>query len=266
MKSLIFFISMVIAVSALTSTTKIKDGFDTVYGYQQKVTVYIDEKVQSESVNRLEVLIRPGAEPNTIIGRLKNLGDVPENATAEEIRLLKDIESPFKLDLSPDGTLLKIIGKKGEDRYSLKTKDSILGLLLQNVTQIEQYLNRVEARISNEDCKTFTRVEKNLKEIVFEVETKIRDCNNKTSLDGLVSDMSEFKVFYHLDKDDKKLTKAKSVIDITYLTSVAARFQTVLDLEYIRDDGLKEDIDLSVFVDHHTTSEIDELWKTPTTQ
>lgn len=250
----------------MTSTTKLKQGFDSVYGYQQKVTVYIDEKVQTETINQLEVLIRQGSEKNTIIGRLKNLGSVPENATEEERRVLKDIESPFKLVLSSDGTLLKIVGKKDEDRHALKTKDSILGLLLQNVTQIEQYLNRVEGRINNEDCKTFTRVEKNPKEIIFEVETKLRDCNNKTSLDGLVNGNSEFKVFYYLDNDDKKLTKARSVVDITYLTSVAARFQTILDLEYLRDDGLKDDLDVSTLVDQHTTSEIDELWKTPTTQ
>lgn len=252
------------AVSCLTSTAKFQDGFDSIYIYNQNVSTHIDEKLQSEAVTHLQLLVRPGTEKDSFVGRLKSVQEPPENITKEERDLINDIESPFKIVFTSDGQQSKIYTKENEHKYALKTKDSVLKLLLQNVTQIEEYLNRDETSIHDEDCQTLINVEKNDNEIIFETETKILDCNNKMALQGIVSDQSEFKLFYHLDKEDKKLIKAKSIIDLVYLTTVSARIKTVQGLEFVRFDGLKEDIDESTLIQAHTSDEIDDLWKTPT--
>uniref|UniRef100_A0A336KZG9 CSON002618 protein n=1 Tax=Culicoides sonorensis TaxID=179676 RepID=A0A336KZG9_CULSO len=250
-------------VSCLRSTSKLKDGYDSIYHYVQNVSTFIDNKLQTEAITQLEVALRPGAEPNTIVGRLKSVAIPPENITAEEKQLIAEIESPFRIVFTSDGQQAQIYTKKGENRYALKTKDSVLKLLLQNVTQIEGYLEREDTKIRDETCETVINVQKNENEIVFETETKILDCTNKTALSNIISDKSEFKLFYHLDKADKHLIKARSVIDLIYLTSVSARVDTIQDLDFIRFDGLKEDIDETVLIEGHTPEEIDELWKTP---
>lgn len=254
------------AVSCLISTTKLKEGFDSVYEYNQNVSTHIDGKLQTEALTHLQLLIRPGSSKNSVVGRLKSVQVPPENITKEDKDLINDIESPFRIVFTADGQPEKIFTKKDEHKYALKTKDSVLKLLLQNVTQIVAYLNRDEntwKNIRDEDCQTVVNVEKNEKEIVFETETKILDCNNKTALQGYVSEQSEFKLFYHLDKEDKKLVKGKSIIDLIYLTSVSARIKTVQELDFVRFDGLKEDIDENLLVQAHTPEEIDELWKQP---
>lgn len=233
------------------------------YVYNQNVSTYIDGKLQTEALTHLQVLIRPGSEPNSIVGRLKSVQAPPENITADEKNLIADIESPFRIVFTPDGQQAQIHTKKNEHRYALKTKDSVLKLLLQNVTQIEAYLNRAEDTIRDENCQTVIKVQKDAKEIVFETETKTLDCNNKNALQSYVSEQSEFKLFYHLDKEDKKLIKGKSIIDLIYLTSVSARINTIQELNFVRFDGLKEDIDVSLLVESHTPEAIDELWKTP---
>jgi len=167
MRFLIILLPLLATASALVSTTQIKEGLDNIYEYEQTVKTTIDNKPQSETHNKLEILIRHGSEPNSIVGRLKNLSPVPENITEDELRVLKDIESPFKLELTSDGLLKTLYGKKGEDRFALKTKDSIMALLLQNVTLIEEYLNRAEPIIRDEDCKSVTTLKKDAKEYVF---------------------------------------------------------------------------------------------------
>lgn len=250
-------------VSCLTSTAKLKDGFDSIYVYNQNVSTHIDDKQQSEALTHLQLLVRPGTEKDSFVGRLKSVQEAHENITKEERDLITDIESPFKIVFTADGQQSKIYTKQDEHKYALKTKDSVLKLLLQNVTQIESYLLRSDKSIQDEDCQTVIKVEKNDNEIVFETETKILDCNNKMALQGIVSEQSEFKLFYHLDKEDKKLIKGKSIIDLVYLTSVSARVKTVQELEFVRFDGLKEDIDESLLVQAHTSEEIDDLWKQP---
>lgn len=261
MKYIAILVSLFVAASALTSTSKIAKDADNFYVYHQTVKTYIDNQLQSETKNDIEILIRTGDEPLTIIGRLKNLNPIPENVTEDELHVLKDIESPFKLQLTSDGQPKILYGKEKEDRFSLKTKDSILSLLLQNITLIDEFLNTPETAIHNENCRTATHIEKNDKQIVYEIETKVLDCHNKTALEKVVSDDSKFKILYHLDKEDKKLVKANSVIDITYLTTVAARFETLQHLEYLKSDTKLETIDTSTCVEPHTPEEIDELWK-----
>ncbi|XP_063702329.1 uncharacterized protein LOC134832270 [Culicoides brevitarsis] len=259
--SILFLIPLLGAVSCLSITAKLKDGYDSVYVYYQNVTTHVDGKLQSEVLTHLHLFLRPGTEKETVVGRLQNLLVIPENVTAEDLSLIKEIESPFKIVFTADGKQSQIFTKKDEHKHALKTKDSVLKLLLQNVTQIDEYLLRSEKSLHDEDCQSFVHVEKKENEYVFETETKLHDCNNQTTLQGYVSDQSEFRLFYHLDAEDKKLIKAKSIIDLTYLTSVRARINTVQDMEFVRFDGLKEDIDENVLTEAHTSEQIDELWK-----
>lgn len=219
--------------------------------------------MQTEALTHLQLLIRPGPEKNSIVGRLKSVEEPPENITKEDQDLINDIESPFRIVFTTDGQQAKLFTKKDEHKYALKTKDSVLKLLLQNTTEIEAYLNRDEKNIRDEGCQTVINVEQTEKEIIFETETKILDCDNKTALQGYVSEQSQFKLFYHLDKADNKLIKGKSIIDLIYLTTVSARIKTVQKLDFVRFDGLKDDIDESLLIQAHTSDEIDELWKLP---
>lgn len=245
----------------LTSTSKLKDGYDSVYRYTQDLNVFIGENGNNPGYTHVDILLRKGSDEKTVIGQLRNYDIKNGNFSSDQLKL-EDLESPFRLDLGDDGEPLRMWTKKGEYPYSLKTKDSVLKLLFQNTTEIEQYLASKQSSIRDEKCQEVTFLRTTPSEYIFETQTKLLDCNGKQSLEGVASDQSEFKVFYHLDKQDKKLLKAKSIVNVYYLTTVAARFETIQNLEFVRFDGLTSDVDISALDEPHTSDEIDELWKT----
>lgn len=253
---------MIAFTSALQSTVKFRDGFDTVYRFIQDINVIIENGHNNQGYTKFDIVLRRQDE-KFVIGQLRNFDIKNGNFSADEA-LLKDLESPFRIELSGDGLPLYLWSKKDEGAYSLKTKDSVLKLLFPNNTETEQYLSSGKDSIRDEKCQEVTFSRNTDTEYIFEKETKFLDCNGKVSLQGVASDKTEFRVFYHLDKSDKKLLKAKSVVNVFYLTSVAARFETIQNLEFVNFDGLIKDINVSTLTQSHTSEEIDELWKTTT--
>lgn len=250
MKLLILCLIFAVSSNALKSTSKLKDGFDSIYSYTQNLTVFIDSAETTNSVTSFELIVRQSAE--SVTGQLRVVD--PTNLTDT---LLSEITSPFKIHLGPDGVPSEIWTKSNESFHALRVKSSIMKLLLQNATEIGDYIESNSTSITDDKCQDVTTVTQTDDEYIFKTDTKSLDCNGVEVLKGVASDETKFKVIYRLSKSDKGLSRAKSIINVVYLTSVAARFKTIQTLEFVRFDGLQAGIDDAVLVEKHTFEEIE---------
>lgn len=228
------------------------------------MSIFIDETQTGQYETSFELALRESKEPNALIGifrdfKIQSRGNLTEKD-------LEGVRSPFKVALTRDGLPHEIYGKKDESFYSKKIKASMLKLILQNATEIHDYLGRKQSMIVDEKCQEVTTVAQNANEYIFETKTKVLDCNGQSSLQGVNSEKSDFKVFYYLSKSDEKLQRVESVINVVYLTTVSARFETVQTAEFQDFDGLKTDIDESILVESHTPEDIDRLFESSQNQ
>lgn len=243
----------------MNAIAKLKKGYDSIYTYKQNVSIFIEESQTGQYETSFELALRESKESNALVGFFRDFKIQGGNNVTEKD--LDGLRSPFKVTVNTDGLPVEIWTKKDESLYSKKIKASILKLTLQNATEIHDYLGRNQSSITDDKCQEVTTVSQNKNEYIFETKAKNLDCNGMSSLQGVSSDKSDYKVFYYLTKDDEKLQKVNSTINVVYLTTVAARFETVQTADFKLYDGLLTDIDESVLIENHTPDDIDKLYE-----
>jgi hypothetical protein len=246
------------ALGLLTSTAKLKLAFDSVYAYSQNVTVFIQDEVASRGETQFEIVVRPTGDDTVLLGLLRNLQLSNGNFTEKQIA---DLNAPFKILLQDGGVASEIWTQQDEDVHALKFKTSVLKLLLQNATEIHEYLETGKDSITDDKCQEVTTVNRTLNDFIFETTTKVLDCNGETKLEGVDLDKSEFRVYYHLSKEDERLVHANSIINVVYLASVTARFETDQTLDFVRFDGSTFEVDEAILVEKHKIEDVDKLYE-----
>lgn len=265
----------VIVTATIPATFPLKSNYETEFSFESstKISFGIAQIQQKYSYN---VFVGKGPESNQLVVTLKN-PTVDDRLSKPKPIDLKNLQTPFLINVNRDGEWISIATTPGESKISLEQKENIATILTNNETEYVELKNNLKAKPQGDpvwsvddtplgDCTSQNLLETS--ELSETVHTKASRSNCTGSpkgglLDNFgidISQDSEFGFSMTTDKATGKFNKAELVIVMRVLTLPPADVRVHQQLDFVGyREAAESEFDLAQLTEIHTLEELEKI-------